>query len=190
MSFLGTCLYDRVMKASETACLSQWRESLLTEADGKVLEIGAGTGASIDSYPEKPSLELYLLEPDRHMRKKLVERLKGSGKNDVKVLDSAAEHIDAKNDFFDYVFVSLVCCSVDSPAGALKEIKRVLKPSGKLIFREHVAAQPGSDRRKWQDRLNGMWGFIAGNCHLNRETEKEITEAGFVIQTIQRESMP
>ena len=189
MSFIGAYFYDKMMKGPEEACLIHWRKELLEQTDGKVLEIGSGTGASVELYPNKPSLELYLSEPDQNMRQRLTKKLRSLEKDNIKVLDSPAEKIDAKDDYFDYVFVSLVCCSVHSPQVALQEFKRVLKPSGKLIFMEHVAAEEGSNRRKWQDRLNFMWRSIAGNCHLNRETEKELIDAGFMIQTIKRESM-
>lgn len=189
MSFIGAYFYDKIMKDAEEACLGEWRKDLLANADGKVLEIGAGTGASLGYYPNKPSLELYLSEPDKNMRKQLEGKLSLLQRTDIHVLSSPAESIDAEDDFFDYVFVSLVCCSVDCVQTSLKELKRVLKPTGKLIFLEHVAAENGSSRRKWQNRLNGLWRLIAGNCHLNRETETEITNAGFVIQSLERESM-
>ena len=69
------------------------------------------------------------------------------------------------------------------------EIKRILKPGGRLVFLEHVAAEVGTNRRIWQHRLNPFWRRIAGNCHLIRETENEIKKAGFEIESITRESM-
>jgi len=105
------------------------------------------------------------------------------------VLSSPGESIESKDDFFDVVFVSLVCCSVTDVQASLREIKRVLKPGGSFVFLEHVAAEAGSSRRKWQNRLNVFWRKIAGNCHLNRETEQHIRDAGFNIQNIRHESM-
>jgi ubiquinone/menaquinone biosynthesis C-methylase UbiE len=189
MSFLIASFYDTCMKATEDACLIAWRKDLLKDVDGKVLEIGAGTGASLALYPRKKSLDLYLSEPDQNMRSQLKEKVKESGLEKVSVLSSPAEKIDSEDDVYDVVFVSLVCCSVNDVKASLQEIRRVLKPTGSFIFLEHVAAKKGSNRRKWQDRLNIVWRTIAGNCHLNRHTEDHINNAGFIITDITYDSM-
>jgi ubiquinone/menaquinone biosynthesis C-methylase UbiE len=82
-----------------------------------------------------------------------------------------------------------VCCSVKDVSKSLAEIKRVLKPGGKFVFLEHVAAIPGTRRRTWQNIINPLWRKIAGNCHLNRNTEQAILDAGFSIESIESESM-
>jgi len=189
MSFLSALFYDKLMKSTEEACLIDWRRELLKDVGGKVLEIGAGTGASLGLYPKKLGLEIFLSEPDANMRGQLEEKVRKQKLTNVAVLSSPGEKIGSEDDFFDVVFVSLVCCSVTDVQASLKEIKRVLKPSGRFVFLEHVAAEPGSNRRKWQNRLNMFWRKIAGNCHLNRETEQQIRDAGFTIQGIKHESM-
>lgn len=189
MSFLFVRFYDKFMKATEEACLIQWRKDLLKNVDGKLLEIGAGTGASLALYPKSASLEIYMSEPDQSMRSQLEEKVKVQNLTNVSVLSCPGEKIESEDDFYDYVFVSLVCCSVNDIEASLSEIKRVLKSDGRFIFLEHVAAESGSGRRKWQDRLNVFWRKLAGNCHLNRETEQHIKNAGFTILDIKRESM-
>lgn len=189
MSFLGALFYDKLMKSTEDACLIDWRRELLKDIDGKVLEIGAGTGASLDLYPKRPALEIFLSEPDGNMRGQLKEKVQRQTSSNVTVLSCPGEKIESEDNFFDVVFVSLVCCSVTDVQASLKEIKRVLKPSGSFVFLEHVAAEDGTTRRKWQNRLNMFWRKLAGNCHLNRETERYIKDAGFTIQDIKRESM-
>lgn len=189
MSILTTVFYDMVMKPSEEACLKDWRRDLLKEVNGKVLEIGAGTGASLSLYPNNPDLEICLAEPDKYMRILLEKNINVMNLTNVSVMDSRAESIQSPDDSFDFVFVSLVCCSFNNVNEALNEIKRVLKPNGKLIFLEHVAAEKGSKRRKWQNRLNPLWRPLAGNCNLNRDTERSIVDAGFKIVDIKRESM-
>lgn len=189
MSSLSAFFYDQCMKATESACLMDWRKELLQNVHGKVLEIGAGTGASIELYPDNPSLDIYMSEPDKSMRLQLEEKLKHSTRTNIQTLACASEHIDMPDDSFDFVFVSLVCCSVSDVQKSLSEIKRVLKKDGQFIFMEHVAAPAGTGRRKWQDRLNFLWRKLAGNCHLNRETESQITQAGFTIQSIKHDSM-
>lgn len=189
MSFFSALFYDNVMKYSEEACLIEWRRSLLKNVDGNVLEIGAGTGASLGLYPQKSSLALYLSEPDQRMRTQLEHKLHGQPNIKATVLSCSTDHIESDDDFFDYVFVSLVCCSVKDVDASLQEIKRVLKPTGRFIFLEHVAAEPGSRCYHWQQRLNFIWRRVADNCHLNRTTEQSIIDAGFVIEEIQYEKM-
>ena len=189
MSCIASFCYDRFMKKTEQACLIDWRRELLQDVKGRVLEIGAGTGASLELYPQIPDLEIVMSEPDKNMRAQLVKKLKRKGQQHVAVIESSAEKISSSNQAFDFAFISLVCCSVKDPAAALHEIKRVLKPDGRLIFLEHVAADHGTKRRRWQNRLNPVWRFLAGNCHLNRDTELTLNEVGFIITSIQRESM-
>ena len=167
--------------------MREWRRELLQQVSGDVLEVGAGTGANIEFYPESV-IRLTLSEPDRHMRKQLEHRVAGSTKN-ILVSAGSAENIDAQDESFDFVVASLVCCSVSDQGAALLEIRRVLKPEGCLVFLEHVAAENGTRRRLWQNRVTPLWRKLAGNCHLNRETEAALLSAGFNIRDIKRESM-
>ncbi len=188
MSFLTAFFYDRFMAKAEAACLRDWRHDLLQKASGEVLEIGAGSGASIDSYTDQVS-RLVLTETDRHMRRQLEQKVNTRGLLNIVVTDGTAERIEAEDASFDCVVTSLVCCSVKDLHICLTEIGRVLKPGGELVFMEHVAATRGSSRRRWQDRINPLWKRLMGNCHLNRETEQAIIAAGFEIIKIDRESM-
>lgn len=189
LSYVGAYFYDKIMRATEEACLIEWRRDLLKDVHGHVLEIGAGTGASLGLYPQNADIQLHLTEPDKHMRMQLMNKLADSHFADAKVLACAAESIDSADHTYDCVFVSLVCCSVNDVPSALAEIKRVLKPGGRLLFLEHVAAPQGSQRRMWQNILNAPWGKLAGNCHLNRDTERSLVDAGFELEHITRESL-
>jgi len=188
MSMLFSYFYDSVMDASEQACLQQWREELLKKVSGNVLEIGSGTGANLKFYSSDIK-QLILSEPDKNMRKQLMNKTADWPNLNIKVTSSTAEQINADDASFDFVVSALVCCSVVNLDATLNEIKRVLKPGGNLVFMEHVAAKAGTRRRKWQQRLNPLWRYLAGNCHLNRETENAIENAGFIINNITRESM-
>lgn len=188
MSFLTAFFYDRVMAKTEAACLRQWRRELLGEVSGEVLEIGAGTGANISLYPERVS-RLIMTEPDRHMRRRLEQKLARLDSQKLGVSAGSAEQIEAADESFDYVVTSLVCCSVADLNASLREIRRVLKPGGGLVFIEHVAAPAGTSRRRWQNRINPVWKIFMGNCHINRETEQAILGEGFEIVRIERESM-
>ena len=188
MASVSAFLYDKYMARVENASLKKWREELFAGVKGDVLEIGAGTGASIDFYPSG-DIRLIMAEPDEGMRNRLKQRLARSGRTTFSVAAGSAENIDAADESFDFVISSLVCCSVMDVGKALQEIKRVLKPGGRFIFIEHVAAEKGSAKRKWQERFNPLWVKVARNCHLNRETEQAISAAGFRIEEIKNDTM-
>jgi len=187
MSFITALIYDKILAPAEEACLMQWRRELLQNISGHVLEIGAGTGSNLGFYPDTVQ-SLVLSEPDIHMRRKMEKKITSS-KFEITLTTGSAEKIEAENESYDYVVSSLVCCSVSQLELALLEIWRVLKPAGQLVFLEHVAAAKGTKRRQWQNRVNPFWRKLAGNCHLNRDTESAISAAGFKILEIKRESM-
>jgi ubiquinone/menaquinone biosynthesis C-methylase UbiE len=188
MSFITAFFYDRVMAKTEEACLRDWRHDLLRQVSGEVLEIGAGTGANIKFYSDRVT-RLVLTEPDKHMRKFLEVPVNSLRMETVSVTSGTAEQIEADDESFDYVVTSLVCCSVTDPEACLREIRRVLKPGGSLVFLEHVADATGTTRRRWQNLITPVWKLVMGNCHLNRETEQVIVNEGFDVIQIDRESM-
>ena len=188
MSFLSAFFYDSLLAKSEEACLMEWRSELVKHVHGNVLEIGAGTGANILFYP-KNGIELTLSEPDKHMRTQLEEKVKNEGLDHVTISSHTIEENHRPDATFDCVVSTLVCCSVPNLASAFSEIKRILKPDGYFIFLEHVGAEKGTRRRRWQNRLTPLWCKISGNCHLNRETEIAFNNAGFTFKEIKRESM-
>src|SRR5882672_8809658 len=112
MSWLMAAIYDGMMRASEEACLAQWRAELLRELSGAVLEIGAGTGATLSLYP-KTVTRLVLCEPDPHMRRKL-EAKRGTAAN-VEISGAPIQDLSFEENSFDAVVSSLVLCSVEDP---------------------------------------------------------------------------
>jgi ubiquinone/menaquinone biosynthesis C-methylase UbiE len=188
MSWLMSALYDRFMRPSEEACLERWRADLLHDLAGRVLEVGAGTGATLPVYPSAVT-KLVLCEPDAHMRRKLRERCAALAPGRAQVADCPAQALPFPAECFDAVVSSLVLCSVPDQAAALGEIARVLKPRGRLVFLEHVAADNNAPRLKWQKRVEPVWKHLMSNCHLTRRTEAAITAAGFRIERVQRESI-
>ena len=181
-------IYDRLMCASEDACLAGWRGELLSGLVGHVLEIGAGTGANLPHYG--PAVEhLVAAEPDRHMRKRLAAKLSTTRARSVDLSDASADRLPMPDASFDAVVSTLVLCSVADPDRALSEYRRVLKPGGKLVFIEHVVAGDNPGRRRWQHRIEPVWKRAFGNCHLTRDTGAALERAGFVFERIERQSM-
>ena len=188
MSWLMAALYDPFMRASEEACLARWRAELLRDLSGEVLEVGAGTGATLEHYPRAVT-RLVLCEPDPHMRRKLEARLASFEPQNIRVSDASLDGLPFLPASFDAVVCSLVLCSVDDQKAALGQIRRVLKPGGRLVFLEHVAADSRPERLKWQRRIEPLWKRLMGNCHLTRRTAEAIQAAGFKIERIERESI-
>lgn len=188
MSWLMAAVYDRFTRESNEACLDLWRAQLLRDLSGEVLEVGAGTGATLPHYPTTVT-RLLLCEPDPHMRRKLQAKCDAAGAKHVEISEASLEALPAAPASLDAVVCSLVLCSVPDQQTALKEIQRVLKPGGKLVFLEHVAADGKPNRLKWQRRIEPVWKHLMGNCHLTRRTEAAITAAGFKIERIERESI-
>lgn len=177
MNRISATLYDRTMAGVEAAGLAAWRDELLAGLVGRVIEIGAGTGANLDRYPPAVS-ELVLTEPDPRMRSRLHTRVALHPRRAV-VIDAPAEALPYPDGHFDAAVSTLVLCSVADPAAALGELRRVLRPGGSLVLIEHVRARPGTRRSRWQHLIEPAWKRLAGNCHLTRDTASALADAGF-----------
>ena len=177
-------MYDRGFKGAEDAGLRDMRHELLSQARGRVLELGAGTGLNLEHYPAEIE-SLTLVEPDPHMTRQLREKLARAGRSaEVSVVEAPGEDLPFPEGSFDTAVVTLVLCTVPDPDATLAEIKRVLAPGGRLLFLEHVRAhQPGL--AKWQDRLEGPWKFLADGCRCNRDTISAIDAAGFELGDVE-----
>ena len=182
MGKVMAALYDWSMNNAEAACLSAWRKELLQRAEGDVLEIGAGTGGNIPYYPDRA--KLVLTEPDVHMRQKLTKKFPQH-----ETINADVENLPFGDGVFDVVVSTLVLCSVPDQSLALHEIQRVLRPGGRLLFLEHVAAADNSSRKKWQRRIDPIWSRLAGGCRLTRNTEDAINRNGFEIVEVNHRSM-
>jgi ubiquinone/menaquinone biosynthesis C-methylase UbiE len=182
-----TAVYDRAFKATEEAGLRQMRTELLSGAGGRVLELGAGTGANVELYPDGVE-QLVLAEPDPHMTRRLRAKLAES-KREAEVVEAPAERLPFADSSFDTVVVTLVLCTVPDPRGAMVEIARVLKPGGQLLFLEHVRAEdPGLAR--WQDRLERPWRFLGDGCHCNRDTVATIAASPLTLGEVEHDKLP
>jgi SAM-dependent methyltransferase len=181
-----SALYDAGSKASEEAGLREMRRALLAGAGGRVVELGAGTGANVELYPDSIA-DLVLVEPDPHMTKRLRERLADSGRA-ARILEAPAERLPFEDDDFDTAVVTLVLCTVPDPIAAIAELARVLKPGGRLLFIEHVRGEPSL--ASWQDRLERPWRFLADGCHCNRDTLSLIAASEFEPGAVEHDELP
>jgi ubiquinone/menaquinone biosynthesis C-methylase UbiE len=179
-------LYDRGLKATEEGGLGQMRRELLSQASGRTIDLGAGTGVNLDLFPEAVS-ELVMAEPDPHMLKQL--RAKAAGRGGVEISEASAQELPFADDSFDTAVFTLVLCTVPDPAAALRETVRVLKPGGKLLFIEHVRADEAG-LAGWQDRLERPWRFFADGCHCNRDTVATIEASALTLTEVEQGYLP
>ncbi len=188
LSWLMAKYYDPMLRDAETRCLQEWRKQLLQALSADVLELGSGTGANLPFYSNAVN-RLVLTEPSKHMRKQLIAKSKEYSHLTVDIFDYEAESLPFPDSSFDAIVSTLVLCSVKNQEQALAEIHRVLRPQGKLIFIEHVIAKDRPERLKWQRRIEPFWKVLQCGCHLTRDTEKNILQAGFEVKNINRQSM-
>lgn len=160
------------------------RAAIVPRASGAVLEVGFGSGHNAPFYDAGAITRLYALEPSAAMRRKAARRIEGLP-FPIEWLDLPGEEIPLDAGAVDTVLVTFTLCTIPDAARALAGMRRVLKPDGRLIFLEHGRA-PDPGVAKWQDRLNGAWGRLAGGCHLNRNPSQLIEKAGFYIKSIER----
>jgi SAM-dependent methyltransferase len=171
-------LYDPSLWLGEIAGMRSRRRALLSNARGRVVEIGAGTGLNAAHYPEEIA-ELVLTEPDAAMRQKLARRLQRLGRV-ARVVGAPAERLPLADASVDTVVSTLVLCTVPDPERTLSEIARVLRPDGQLLFIEHVRAN-SRFLAACQDYLFQPWRRFAAGCCCNRPTADLMRACGFAV---------
>ena len=161
-------IYEPVTALAESWLFAEHRAYLADGLSGRVLDVGAGTGAMFPFVAAiGGEIELHAIEPDPYMRERAKENAAAIDL-DVSVVDARAEALPYPDDFFDAVIASLVFCTIGDVEQAMAEIARVLRPGGELRFFEHVRADGA--RGSVQDVLAPAWKRVAGGCHLNRTT--------------------
>jgi ubiquinone/menaquinone biosynthesis C-methylase UbiE len=183
---LFAAFYDRQMARAEKAGLRDLRERLLAGAKGDVLEIGSGTGANLACYgPAVTSLTL--TEPEPAMLRRL-QRKASQQAPAPRVLRAPAEDLPFEDHSFDVVVCTLVLCGVDDQPRALRELRRVLRPGGQVLFLEHLRSRDPRIARL-QDRMNWLNRFLVC-CDCNRPTLDAMAEAGFTITRAEQTELP
>ena len=161
--------------------LVPYRERALSAAEGRVLEIGIGSGFNLPFYSAQ-AREILGLDPSPRLID-MARRAAGGSPVPVTFIEGSAEAIPLDDGSIDTVVTTWTLCSIPGAVQALEEMRRVLKPAGQLLFVEH-GLSPETDVRKWQDRLTPIWKRIGGGCHLNRPIGSLIETAGFHIDRI------
>lgn len=173
--------YDRMNAAVERRWAGELRDHLVADLTGQVLDLGAGTGAALSHF--RAAAKVTAAEPSAAMRERLAARLgEAQVPVEVEVVDAVAEELPFPDDHFDAVVCALVLCTVPDPPRALAEIHRVLKPTGRLVFLEHVRATGPASRA--QDLITPLIKHFGAGCHPNRDTVATIADAGFTFREL------
>ncbi len=180
--------YDRWYKPAEDAGLAAMRERLLDPLRGRVVEIGAGTGLNLPYFRDDVA-DLALVEPDELMARRLRDRV-SADRPAARVVLAPAERLPFGDGSFDAAVTMFTLCTVDDLDGALAEIRRVLRPGGRLAFLEHVRADDGTALARWQDRAEPLWLRVGYGCHCNRRTLAAVAAAGFRVERLDRGDLP
>jgi ubiquinone/menaquinone biosynthesis C-methylase UbiE len=178
-------VYDRMMSPVERKGMADQRRQLLGDLSGDVLEVGAGTGSNLASYPA--GVRLTVTEPSTPMVAKLRDHLTRS-RPDATLVQAPAENLPFDDASFDAVVTTLVLCSVVDLAGAAAELRRVVRPDGRLVVIEHVATPGGPSlvQRVWEPAQK----VVGRNCHMTRDTRSALQAAGFDTSGLLDATMP
>ena len=155
------------------------REKLVPLASGRVLEVGMGSGLNLSFYDARRVTKVWGLEPSPEMSKMASAAVEAVA-FDVEFVSAGGEQIPLDSESFDTVLMTFTLCTIPDAERALREIARVLKQGGQLLFCEHGAA-PDAGIRRWQNRIDPLWRRLAGGCHLNRDIPGLIRRGGFEI---------
>jgi ubiquinone/menaquinone biosynthesis C-methylase UbiE len=186
--------YDKYIlpKFLNCACgskpINYQREKIVPLAEGKVLDVGIGSGLNIPYYNKSKIKYLYGLDPSIELLN-LAKPLAKKNELEIEFLECGAEAIPLPNDSIDTVVITYTLCTIPDTQLSNEEIMRVLKPNGKLLFCEHGLA-PDINVAKWQKRINPIWNKIAGGCNLNRDIPKLIRSSGFKILNMEEMYLP
>ena len=184
MSMYSTYIFPRIMDwVMSGAGFQRLRSGLLQSAQGNVLEIGLGTGLNVPHYPAKVS-QLRAVDPAPLLPDRVAQRSTNVS-FPVELSRASAEELPYEDHSFDCVVSTWTLCTIADPVKALREIRRVLKPTGQFLFLEHGRSDDALTAI-WQDRLNPIQNVIGCGCNLNRLIDRLIREAGLHIVQLDR----
>lgn len=187
-------LYSRFVlpKVIHLACSSKptmrQRKKIVPSARGRVLEVGIGSGLNLPFYDGDSVERVFGLDPSPEITRMAAEAA-GRAPFQVEFLVAGGEEIPLDAGDVDTVVVTYTLCTIPKVVSALREMARVLAPGGRLLFCEHGLA-PDDDVRRWQNRIDPLWGRIGGGCHLNRDIPALLIEGGLEIESIETMYLP
>jgi ubiquinone/menaquinone biosynthesis C-methylase UbiE len=195
---LGACRHERWYDRHVTplmihgACLAPpitaQRRKIVPLAQGDVLELGMGTGLNLPHYDPAKVTRLVGIDPGLGLMRH-AERTARTMPFDVALHVDSAEAMPFEDASFDTVVVTYSFCTIPDGRAAMREVRRVLKPAGRLLFSEHgLSDRPAT--RWWQRRLEPLWKRVAGGCHLTRDIERLLLDEGFAVQHLEKGRMP
>lgn len=176
---LVPCLINLSMRQRN---LAAYRHRVVPAAEGRVLEIGVGSGLNLPFYTQKAELVMGL-DPSPKLLS-MARRAARPASIPFDFIEGSAEAIPLEDGSVDTVVTTWTLCSIADASRSLHEMRRVLKPAGSLLFVEHGRA-PEPNVRRWQDRLTPVWKHVTGGCHLNRAIGTLIESAGFQFERIE-----
>lgn len=186
--------YDRYLLPYliDLACgiepVQRQRAKIVPQARGLILEVGMGTGRNLPFYDPSRVTKLCGLDPAAQMHRLARKRMRQAGL-EVELLTLSAESIPMPDQSFDTVLMTFTLCSIPDPVAAVREMRRVLKPEGRLLFCEHGLA-PDASVRRWQQRLTPIWKPLAGGCHLDRDIPALLRAGGFALGQMETMYLP
>lgn len=175
--------YDRniLPRMLDLACgikpIRKQREKIIPLAHGRVLEVGIGTGLNLPFYDTNRVTNIVGVDPGLTMHHLALQRSQTAG-IEVELVGLSAEKLPLPDASFETIVCTYTLCSIPDPVSALREMRRVLAPGGKLLFSEHGKA-PDENVFNWQGRIQPLWKKIAGGCHLNRDIPALLADGGF-----------
>lgn len=168
--------------------IGRMRQLVVPRAHGRVLEVGIGTGLNMRYYDKTRVLHITGLDPSLQLHPLARERI-AQAALPVELVGLSAEKIPLPDASFDTVLITYTLCTIPDALAALLEMRRVLAPTGKLLFCEHGRA-PDASVQRWQERLQPVWGPLAGGCHLGRDIPALLASAGFSVPDLQTRYLP
>lgn len=170
------------------APIREQRSKVVPRAEGRVLEVGMGSGLNLCHYDKDRVEMIWGLEPSEGMRRKARRAVSDSGLQ-VEWLDLPGEEIPLDDDSVDSIVLTYTLCSIPDWRRAVQQMRRVLKPGGVLLFSEH-GESPDEAVRNWQTRITPIWKKVAGGCHLDRPIPRCLEEGGFKVKDMESGYLP
>ncbi len=168
--------------------ITKQREKIVPHATGVVLEVGIGSGQNLPHYDPAKTTKIIGIDPDDHIWKRSSAR-REKCEIEIERIGLSGEEIPLDKDTVDTVVCTYTLCTIPDPVKALHEMRRVLKPSGKILFSEHGMA-PDETVKRWQNRIDPIWKKIAGGCHSGRDIPGLFKAAGLKIHDLQQMYIP